>query len=252
MHSLRRFLPLASAYLLVASASGATKAPALFTVSADAPAKAQYADGVPVGLYFMTRFWPATSSLEKAAWYFAPDGSVYEKLAFGFSREDLAAHTGRRGTARLDGAKLEITWADGKKRASKLERSRGGFIWEMGNFTPVQPFANAAELAATYTGGESVSGGGANVAVSKTLELRADGSFRWDRVSFVGSTSQTTRLSAGSSGATTGTWSASAFSLTLTDSAGTVLRRIAFPYDDDKTPLKPDRIFFGGIMYKRQ
>ena len=37
----------------------------------------------------------------------------------------------------------------------------------------------------------------------------------------------------------------------LTDTRGAELRRIAFPFDDDKTPLKPDWMFFGGLLYKK-
>jgi hypothetical protein len=62
-----------------------------------------------------------------------------------------------------------------------------------------------------------------------------------------------TRVTAGSNGIdSTGRWHAAGYSLVLIDSTGNVYRRIAFPYDDEKTPPNPDRIFVGGTMFKRR
>lgn len=221
----------------------------------DLPAPATFQNGVPVGLYFMTRYWSFTRTLEKASWYFAPDGTAYAELEHGFSAADLAAHAGRKGTGRMDGAQLEITWADGTKTKSTVEPSRSGraFTWDMGIFTVVQPFGDPAEVAGAYEGGESLSVGGSSAVVSKRLELRPDGTFAWSGVSFIGNTTESSRVSAGAVDAgSTGTWRIAGYSLILADTQGNVFRRIAFPYDDESTPLKPDRIFFGGMMYKKQ
>ena len=214
---------------------------------ASEPVVAAFREGVPVGLYFMTRFWASNGSLEKSAWYFAPDGNVYQNLEHGFSREDLAAHTGRQGRATLNGSDLVVTWTDGKPTKSKLQRDTTGFKWSAGIFTPVVPFAHAAEIAGTYEGGESLGGGANGVAVSKQLELRADGSFEWQGIAFTGTAGERTRVTTGSTRGSTGRWELAGFSLKLTDASGRVLRRIVFPNDDQATPLKPDRMFFGGL-----
>jgi hypothetical protein len=63
-------------------------------IRVEQPPAPRISGGGPVGLYFMTRFWSYTGTLEKAAWYFAPDGRVYQNLETGFSAGDLAAHQG--------------------------------------------------------------------------------------------------------------------------------------------------------------
>lgn len=217
------------------------------------PAPASYAKGAPVGLFFMTRFWSSSGTLEKLVWYFAPDGTVYQSLEHGFSEQDLAAHAGPKGTCSVKGDRLEVQWTNGKKSSSKIRRERTGFSWDAGIFTPVKPFEPGVPIAGTYEGGESISYSGNRAAISKTLELRADGTFHWSGVSFLSSMTDATRVTAGSNGIdSTGRWHAAGYSLVLIDSTGNVYRRIAFPYDDEKTPPNPDRIFVGGTMFKRR
>ena len=220
--------------------------------STSRPAVAAFREGLPVGLYFMTRFWSSNGSLKKAAWYFAPDGNVYQNLEHGFSSEDLSAHAGRKGRAALNGSDLIVTWTEGKPTKSKLQRDATGFKWDAGIFTPVEAFANASEIAGTYEGGESLAGGANRVVMSKRLELRADGTFEWQGVTLTGSTGERTRVSAGSTGVSKGRWELAGFSLILTEANGQVFRRIVFPNDDKATLLKPDRMFFGGLLYKRR
>ena len=52
--------------------------------------------------------------------------------------------------------------------------------------------------------------------------------------------------------AVTGRWDLRGISLTLHPAEGAAIRRIAFPDDDPKTVVKPDRMFFGGLVYKRR
>ena len=219
----------------------------------DLPAPASFQNGRPVGLFFMTRFWSSTGSLEKGVWYFAPDGTVYQNLESGFSAEDLAAHRGPKGTCSVTADKLEVTWSDGKKTGSTLEpgASGTGFGWNAGMFSAVTPFENSADVAGVYEGGESL-GGGSSAAVSQRLELRQDGTFSSSGVSFAGTATTASRVSVGGTSVSTGRWELDGLSLTLTDASGTVLRRIVFPHDDETTPLKPDRMFFGGILYRKK
>jgi hypothetical protein len=244
---------IAGVSLLVAGFSGAS-APSIASVvgGGDSPARAGFSGGSPRGLYFMTRFWSYTGTLEKAAWYFAPDGTVYRDLESGFSGSELAQHKGPRGTYSVEGGKMTITWSDGKKSTSEIERDDPAFTWDMGIFTPVQPFDDEDALVAEWEGGESLSTGGNHASVSKSLQLREDGTFTWSAVSFLKGETDRTVVSGGGQGATEGSWKLDGYSLSLTSSGGQTFRGIAFPYDDDKTPVNPDRFFFAGTMYKRR
>jgi hypothetical protein len=84
------------------------------------------------------------------------------------------------------------------------------------------------------------------------LTLRDDGTFSLSGAASVSATSRESRASAGASGPiSSGTWRASTYSLTLTGSSGSAKRGIAFPWDDEKTPVYPDQFYFDGIMWKR-
>lgn len=216
----------------------------------DQPAAARWSGTAPVGLFFMTRFWPSSGSLEKAVWYFAPDGSVYQNLTQGFSAADLAAHTGRKGKAALAGDNLQVTWSDGRTTTARYSPSETGFGFDAGIFTAVKPITDPKALAGRYEGGESLSGG--RGATSSSIELKADGTFTSGSVASVSSRSSDSTVSAGGTGSGGGTWTATSYSISLTDSSGQTERRIAFPYDDPATPITPDHLFIGGILYKRR
>jgi hypothetical protein len=68
----------------------------------------------------------------------------------------------------------------------------------------------------------------------------------------VKSTTNQSVLTGDSQGGSSGTWKAEAYSLTLTGSDGTVMRKIAFPYFEDAKSAKPERVYFGGLLMKRQ
>jgi len=211
---------------------------------ADGGVKTEFSTKGPVGLFFMVRYYSATRTLEKAAWYFSPQGEAYENLQDGFSNADLAAHKGRKGTFKVADKTLEVIWPDGKKTTADYEPDATGFGWDMGSFTPVKPFGDAKLIAGSYEGGESLSRGGSSVAVSKSLELRPDGTYSLEGVS----TLKAGELGAGAQSSANGTWKAEGYALTLTGSDGKTIRKLAFPYDDAKTR----RIYFGGTMYKRR
>lgn len=211
------------------------------------PVKAGFEDGRPVGLYFMTRFWAGTGSLEKAVWYFTEDGRVYRDLTEGFSDEALARHTGPHGTAKGDGDALVITWSDGKESRSDVERDGKAFTWDMGIFTPVEGFDGKSQLVGQWEGGESISVGGGSAATARTLDLRGDGTFGQSSAGSVSARSSESIVSGGSSGATAGTWELDDYTLTLTYADGSVVRGVSFPYNDGKS----ERFFFNGTMYKR-
>lgn len=207
------------------------------------PAPASFRDGVPVGLYLMNRYRPLTRTAEKLAWYFAPDGRVFQNLALGFSPEDLAAHAGPRGDASANGRQLAITWADGTKTTAELERDGTGFTWDLGIFFAVSLFASPHEITGVYVGEDGVLTG-------QRLELRGDGTFAREVVSLAGSPPSARALPA-TSGANSGHWELRGHSLILTEANAAGQRGLAFPLDDAKTPIKPDRMFFDGAMYRR-
>ena len=227
--------------------SGITRA-----LGGDGPAAAGFDGGRPVGLYFMTRFWIGTGSLEKSAWYFAPDGRVFENPERGFSDEALGAHQGQQGIATVEGEDLIVNWSNGTKTQSRLERDGDGFSWDGGIFVPVEPFADSSDLAGRWEGGDSLSFGGNFASTSRTLELREDGTFTWDSIAFLAGTTEESELSASASGGTSGTWELADYILRLTDSNGNVVTGVTFPYDDEETAVFPDRFFFRGTMYKKQ
>ncbi len=202
----------------------------------------------PVGVFFMTRYWSYTRSLEKAAWFFTPDGRVFQNLENGLTDADLAAHRGPKGTFKYAGGQLEITWSDGKKSKSAVEPDKTGFAWDMGIFTPAPALSDRKWVVGKFEGGESLVGSGTALMTSNSFEFRADGTYTRTGVASARSGSVTT----GSQGGSTGTWKAEVYSLTLTGSDGTVMRKIAFPYfDNDKSPL-PGRLYFGGLLLKRE
>lgn len=216
-------------------------------LAGDAPEKAGFDDGRPVGLYFMTRFWSSTGSLEKAVWYFTEDGAVYRDLERGFSDEALAAHEGARGTARRDGDALIVKWSDGEETRSEIERDGSAFTWDMGIFTPVTPFEDESEVVGRWEGGESITVSGGSAANARMLELREDGTFSQSSTGSVSARSSDSTVSGGSSSASAGKWELDDHSLTLTYADGTVVRGVSFPYDDGESK----RLFFNGTMYKR-
>lgn len=209
------------------------------------PAGTAFKEGRPIGLFYMMRA-PAGHPLEKAAWYFAPDGTVYQNPEVGFSTEELAAHAGPKGRCSVVGAQLNVTWSDGKKTSSpiKVSTRRTAFSWNAGNFFAVKPFANAAELVGAYDGGESLSGNAGGAVGSQRLELHADGTFSWQGVSFAQRPDHgATDLLA--TGECVGRWALQSFTLVLIDANGITLQRIVFP-------VQPEGLVLGGLLYKKR
>ncbi|WP_201981014.1 tetratricopeptide repeat protein [Hymenobacter rubidus] len=242
------------AYAPAAPAVAATRRAAAPAVRAAAlgpltnPAPASWTGGKLTGLYFMTRFWISSGSLEKAVWYFSPDGRVYHNPTGGFAPAVLAAGAEQKGTFSLSGGKLSIAWSDGKKDAADFTPNSTSFSWNAGIFVPVKSFANAGALVGRYEGGNSISGASS----SSTIELRADGTYSQSGAGSVSSTTKDTYVSGGASSRGGGRWQLTGYTLTLTDGQGQATQGIAFPYDDPKTTLYPDRFYFLGVMYNKK
>lgn len=205
----------------------------------------------PQGLFFMTRYWSG-GGLEKAAWYFSPDGQVYQNLEAGISAQDLAAHKGPRGRYQLVGNELAITWPDGRVAKTRLELDRTNknvFQWDMGIFTPVIPIEDPRSIVGAYEGGETVSHGGSAVFLGRTMEFKADGTYTMESAASVTGDTDRTHMGAGSQGATAGTWKYADYSITMTGTGGAAGRRIAFLVDVGEAAK---RLYCGGMLYKRR
>ena len=218
----------------------------------DGPVKAQWESGTPEGLYLMTRFNSFSGSLAVHSYYFTDDGRVYEDLEDGFADEQLATHKGRHGTVKVEGDSMTLTWSDGDAEKSDVERSETGFAWNVATFTPVKPFEDRAELVGQWEGGHSSSYGGSTAVTSRTFDLKEDGTFSGGSAGSIVSESDESVVTGGGAGKHAGKWELDGYALVLTFDGGTVRRGIAFPYDDSSTPVKPDRFFFGGTMYRKQ
>ncbi len=217
----------------------------------DGPATPGYNDGHPVGLYLMSRYWIATRHLEKAVWYFTRDGRLYVDLEDGFSDEKLAAHKGPHGTVSVDGETMNITWSDGKKASGAFEKADGGFNYDMGLFAPVEGFSNSKQIVGRWEGGSSMSFSGGSSMTSRSLELHEDGTFTGGAAATISAASSGSVATAGGHGKTGGKWELKGYALILNYDEGTVVRGVTFPFDDEKTPVYPDRFYFAGTMYKK-
>jgi hypothetical protein len=220
--------------------------------ASEQPPPAGFKDDIPVGLYLMSRYVSTTQENETSVWYFAPNGEVYRELECGFSASDLSSHTGPRGSVSRRAKILEITWSNGEVTTSILERDGTGFTWDMGIFVPVKPFESDSEVAGLYEGSAAVTPGRDEIPVAQRLDLRPDRTFIWQGVAFKQLKYGAENISIGSTEVTEGNWSLSGFSLILMHGKETTVRRIAIPLDDEKTVIRPDRMFFGDLTYKRR
>ena len=209
--------------------------------------------GKPEGMFFMTRYYIGTHSLEKSAYYFAADGQIYQNPT-GLAAADLAAlPPGQRGTYAVEGKKLTIKLADGNGSASEMEGDNpGGFNYETGIFTGVQPFAKPSDLVGSFEGGNSVSFGGGSTSASNAFTFKADGTFSQEGAvsSSVSSDQSTTHV--GNSDAGAGHYQLDGWTLTLTDARGQKAQGVAFPIEKDEKTGQLVRFYFQNIAYKRQ
>lgn len=212
---------------------------------ASPPADTAFEAGRPIGLFFMMRA-QAGRLLEKAVWYFAPDGTVYQDPEVGFSAADLAAHAGAKGQCSVVGGQMVVTWSDGKKTSSpiKLSANHSAFSWNAGNFFAVKPFATAAELAGTYEGEGALSSDAALAKIANRLELRADGTFSWHGATFAQRPDQGA-IDLVPTGDCSGRWALQSSTLFLSDTRGITLQRIIFP-------ARPDGLVLGRLLFKKR
>jgi hypothetical protein len=199
------------------------------------------------GVFFMTKFWTTTNSLDTAVWYFSPEGVAYENPT-GFSPAELAA-TNSQWRINVAGDSISYAGAAGKVYESSFSiSSNTSFNWDGGIYTAAKPFPRGTNLVGTYGGGTSVTGASS----SSTLILNADESYQ-----LTGSTSAVTktRESIASLGAygggETGTWHHGTYSLTLNPAGGQMKRSIAFIYEEGRGGA-PAKFYYDGFMWSRK
>jgi len=149
---------------------------------------------------------------------------------------------------------MEALYAPGGSEKGKVEggsfevsEDRKSFSWDAGIFTPVDGFGSKQGIAGKWQGGFSTGSGGNSEAFSRTLDLRADGTFSLTGAASISASDSNSSTKAGASGdISSGKWSLDPYTLTLGDT-----KAIAFPWDDKDTPVNPDQFYFDGIMWSR-
>ncbi|UOQ96214.1 hypothetical protein MUN81_13225 [Hymenobacter sp. 5317J-9] len=227
--------------------------PAATAAAATQPLAGSVKGGRPVGLFFMTRYWIATHSLEKSTYYFAPNGQVYIDPT-GFSAAQLAAvPAASRGSYTVAGGKLTVRWTNGQTESENVEPQAETFAWNMGIFLAGRPFASASQLVGSFEGGNSISTSSGSAAAVSGLTFRANGTYSGGSASSFGGRNEAgaSTYSAGSSGGSAGRWSLSGWMLTLTDAAGRTSSGVAYPIEKNEKTGQVTRFYFNNVAYKR-
>lgn len=198
----------------------------------------------PAGVFFMVRY--ANGAVEKAAWYFQADGTVYQNPVQGLSPDDLKAHKGPKGRFQFADNKMAITWADGKVARTEVERDEKGptFMWDLGIFIPAEPVTDAKQIIGVYEGADTLAVKdkvARPVFVNQSIEFRADGTYQRGKAT-----------GASVWGTDAGTWKAEGYSITLTDQEGKTLRVILIPATTDPDlKQQPDHLYMGGMLLRK-
>ncbi|GAB3845207.1 hypothetical protein GCM10028822_03340 [Hymenobacter terrigena] len=210
-----------------------------------APLPGRTTGGRPVGLFFFMDVFN-----NEKVYYFTPAGEVYVDPA-NFSPAGLAAVDPRlRGTYAVNGSQMTVRWAAGPPSTFNYHSDPTGFSWN-GGFVCVGPFSSARQLLGTFEGrNAAVSVTASSLAVYRTLNFKADGTFTRDNLTdghLEANTGSVTNVSSASRQA--GRWSLNGWFLTLTDGQGTI-RNLAFPTSLDEKTGKAYYFRFNGTTYK--
>ena len=232
-----------------ATAKKAAPAPAAQSVAQPIPSRITPAG--PERLFFMTRFWMATGSLEQKLWYFTADGRVFDSPGGVFTPEQLERDSRRHGRFSLANKKLTAKWSDGKVTESnfELDSAGKGFAWDGGLFSEVAK-PDWSKVSGFFEGGVSYSHSSGRGAAVSGLTLRPDGTFTLSRNSSFRSENSTSVATAGSVAAPLeGKWKGEGYELTLTFADGRTERHVSFPTPDARDANKIGMLFFNGSMH---
>lgn len=239
------------------TAPASTKAPSNKTAPAPAaravaaPIPSRITPAGPEGLFFMTRFWMATGSLEQKLWYFTADGRVFDSPGGVFTSEQLERDSRRHGRGSLADKKLTVKWSDGKTTESNFEIDSAGkgFAWDGGIFSAVAK-PDWSKVSGYFEGGVSYSHSSGRGSSVSGLTLRPDGTFTLSRSASLRSENSTSIATAGSVAAPLeGKWKGEGYELTLTFADGRIERHVSFPTPDARDASKVGMLFFNGSMH---
>lgn len=204
-------------------------------------------------LYIMTRFWPATGSLEIASYWFGPDGVVVRNPTGDPASLDVEAERRARprdvGTYAWDGDTLTTTF-DGRSSSAEVERDGDCFIADMGTYCPVEP-VGAATIEGTFTGGVGSYAGGGSAISSATIAFDDDGTYTLATAGSVTGSTDASTVSGGGTGGERGRYRFEGTALHLEPEGGAPRVVSTFAYDDGSEGPAPRRLYFGGAMLKR-
>lgn len=205
--------------------------------------------GGPAGLYFVQTY--DSTGMDRRTYLFVGDRWA-ESPQGDLTRFDFdAADPARSGRWSVAGDEMILTPASGQPRQGKFVLNPDTcFDFRDGIWCPAKPFASTA-LDGAYSGGSSYASSGGAASVAADYLFSPDGTFR--------------RLAAGSfqdadtpgdgvtaAGETAGRYRIEGLTLVLTEQDGSERRDIAFPFGEGAEPAKPDYIYFGGWLLKRQ
>ena len=234
-----------------AAAKAPLPAKAKDTAAGALPEAARLTAEGPVGLFFMTRFWIFTNSLEQLLWYFTADGRVFESPGGVFSTAELERSSRRQGRRSFADGKMTVKWSDGKATESKLEpgESGTGFAWDGGIFSAIAK-PDWSKVSGYFEGGTSFSTGSGGAMTVSSLTLRPDGTFSWSLAASLRNETKETVATAGSARVPVdGKWKAEGYQITLTFADGQTKTYISFPTPDARNPEKIGMLFFDGSMH---
>ncbi|MBI5693047.1 MAG: hypothetical protein HZC55_23470 [Verrucomicrobia bacterium] len=190
--------------------------------------------GTPSGLFLGTPPSASAPAAAPQAWFFSPDGRVFQSPREGVDATDLSSALGLKGYARPTNQGLEIAWSNGTVITAPLLPVGEGFSWNGTRFQPASPVTTPTALVGTFV--EPLAKDGDPSDRPREVTLQADGSARW--------TDAFRRT-------LSGRWDLRGFSLRLIEADGTVQRLLAVPLGPTASAT-PTRLLLGAGVFERK
>jgi hypothetical protein len=204
------------------------------------------------GLYLRTLY--AGGHLDISSVYFAAGNKIAVDPNDGVDPFDFDAAAKKRpdlvGTYKLNGDKIDITWANGKSDSFSVEFEKGKIsALNGGLMSKADAFPKDKKLAATYAN----IGTTKNVSGSFTITLTSDGKFTTDGLGGIrgipGNTGVAEKI-------TQGTYKLSGNTLILTTSDGAETKHTVMPFstalDPAKAKMSDEHLIFDSANLKRE
>lgn len=206
----------------------------------------------PEGLYIMTRMgFGSTLNIEA---YRFDDGNVVQNPVVPGDSLDVEAeakvHPEDVGTYEVDGDTMTMKFGT-RESSSEIEPDGDCFTWDMGIFCRVEPFEDD-ELEGTFDGGASATTPFGVAINSRSITFSDDGTYTMESAGSVSSATESSTVSAGSTGGEKGEYEIDGQVIRFSPEGGEERVLTAFPYDDGTDGEKPRRIYLGGTMLKRR